>query len=1212
MIHNLSLKQGAASLAPSQGRNWSLLLAYPEALYPFIQLSSYHSLAHPMPKCRVNVMVFPQMKKLRSYLSRLKLSRSEVMVWHEMDYWGENRHGSPMEEMKDRMSVLVAIASGQPITIATTCLAMLETTISADQFKQDKLVLSRGDEIHPEHLVHQLKRGGYLLSDHQGGYGTYHQNDGHIHISPPGSLDGLKLKLSADNKILAMEPSFERGKGSLGSYEIYPAHEAVMDEGARDQTAQVLYESLLDQNIVPKKRSMMMEHFHKQEPFSGYFKLGPLLRKGAGQKDHTLLDHLIREADGDFFIWNFMTTDEQEQAVEAALSRAEECYEQERSAGEPTIHPRQYFASQTEINEAIAEHGYLATLFADDGQAPEDSKGALCISWDYMRSTMHPPANVTASTQGRMARGFVSIEDCLRQILAGERLAYGDDAGDTKWVFLCKDQRALGEWQILLEEAADQVVVLAHPWDIKPIYASEATVFLAVGTLVRDYFLIHENIHYIPTSKLQGKPARSHSQQAKDTKWQDYLRSLSDITVGDLVVHREHGVGRYLGLVDLGVHGGGVECLKIEYGGGDKVYVPIHHLSILQKYASRMAVDAEIADGEADHPARPKGGRLDYLSQKASWKKRSSKAKKSVKDLADEILKIHSRRKLAGHPPYAPPPKAYEEFVDAFPYVETDDQLRFCDDMEADFTSQQTMDRLLIGDVGFGKTEMAMRAAMRTVLEGYQVMVLTPTTVLCYQHEQTFLKRMSSFAVNIKGANRFVKPAELRRITAEFAAGTLDILIGTHKILSKAFQPKKLGLIIIDEEQRFGVSHKEKLKGLRAEASVLSLSATPIPRTMHMSMLGLRDISLLTIPPEGRRAVKNVVTTWDNQLIERAIRGEIRRGGQVFCVHNRVSGLDAFARTIKALVPELEVRTAHGQLKEAELEEVIMDFSQNNFPILVCTSIMESGVDMPNVNTLIVHNSQRYGLSQLYQLRGRVGRSSVQAYAYFITPPKAAMSHDAQKRMQVMMAYQALGSGFSIASYDMDLRGVGDLLGDEQSGHVATVGLEMYTTLLDEALKKARGEKTLSSSSCEIHLSVEYGIPQDYIVSENTRLRLYKKLFHLTSEEEISKLAGEIADEYGPLPKPTVVLTQVALIKLGLRHLAAQSFRETSQGGVYVMEINQLPGDLVDTVLKATIHQPQIYALQDPQHIVINLSRVAEEKRLTLLSHKIRYLYQGA
>ncbi|MCY4380929.1 MAG: helicase-related protein [Proteobacteria bacterium] len=1214
----------SSELAKNQKPSWSILLTHPEDLYPLVKLSGAHGLSHPLPKCRVNVIVFSDMKALRLYLKRQKIPSSEIFVWHEMDYWGDNRFSHPIVEMEDRMSALVAIAAGKPVTIATTCLSLLEKTIPSDEFGDKKMVISEGDELAGDKLCQQLKNRGYLPASSGDSYGTYARKHHCLELTPPGSSGSLRIQLSKENRVLGIETlgsSVVSGSGSLSSYTIFPASEVALSPEARDGSAQALYDNLIQCDTDARRRSMIMERFDRGEPFAGYYKMSPLLIKGAGQKDHTLLDHLIDQARGDFFVWDFMSQAQKNETIDQALSSAISSHEMDKKAGLPTLHPSHYYSDQQKVEDDIATFGYRGRLFSGTTDDTDSDCGApSLITRDYLRSPLfhrggkksllrhlnniqhQSPSARNSSPEGEQTSLF--FEQVIKQVMnqGGDR---DQNDCDTPLVIVCENARVLAQWQELLAEQKDCIAILSSPWHVQKILGGEQTIFLTQGCLKRDYFLVNERIHYIPASWItSGAPPAI--KKPDDKKWQNFLKSLSDISVGDLVVHRDHGVGRYLGFVDLGVSHGAAECLKVQYLGGDKIYVPVQHIHLLKKYSSSLPDES---DGMSFEGSKP-GGKLDSLGKGGSWNKRRTQVKKAVKDMAAEILRIHSEKKLSHYPPYGPPSSEFQKFVQDFSFVETEDQLQFCADMENDFQSGKSMDRLLIGDVGFGKTEMAMRAAVRTILEGYQVMVLCPTTILCLQHTATFRRRMSQLSIVVEGVNRFISSAKIKKISEDLAGGGVDVVVGTHRLLSKMFRPKKLGLVVIDEEQRFGVSHKEKLKSLRAEASVLALSATPIPRTMHMSMLGLRDISLLTVAPEGRLAVKNTVTTWDDQLIRQAILSEIRRGGQVFCVHNRIHDIEEFRRRLKVLLPDLDIRIAHGRMKESELEQVILEFSQNNFPILVCTSIMESGIDMPNVNTLIVNRSERYGLAQLYQFRGRVGRSGVQAYAYFITAPQAQMTDDAKKRMQVMMTYQALGSGFSIASYDMDLRGVGDILGAEQSGHVATVGLEMYTTMLDEALSKARGEKSRSSQDVEVQLNLASGFPSDYIGNDHARLQLYKKLFHLSEQESIDKFFDDLTEQYGALPKEVVALSHVASLKLSLKDLCVSSLKE-GPAGLYTLKVVNPSDRVIDAVLQAIKTSPETYRFIDSEHVMINLSPYSAKQRLVLLPEKINYFFHG-
>jgi transcription-repair coupling factor (superfamily II helicase) len=497
------------------------------------------------------------------------------------------------------------------------------------------------------------------------------------------------------------------------------------------------------------------------------------------------------------------------------------------------------------------------------------------------------------------------------------------------------------------------------------------------------------------------------------------------------------------------------------------------------------------------------------------------------------------------------------------------------------------MDRLVCGDVGFGKTEVALRASLRTVLEGGQVLVLVPTTVLCYQHYRTFKDRLERHGVRVAQVNRFVSAEDTKRATEGLQNGAVDVLIGTHRILSKDVKPKRLGLLVVDEEQRFGVGHKEKLKELRAGAHCLTLTATPIPRTLHMSMVGLRDISIIATPPQDRVSVKTYISRFDETLIKEAIEQEVRRGGQVFFVHNRVEDIVEMQNFLKSLIPGLEVRVGHGQMREHQLEKVIVDFLEQKFPVLLCTTIIESGIDMPNVNTLIVDRADRFGLAQLYQLRGRVGRSNLQAYAYFLTPAEDRLSDDGKKRLDVLAAHQELGAGFQIASHDLELRGAGNLLGGEQSGHAAAVGLELYTELLEAAIQELRGKPVQERVDTEIKIPVSALIPTEYVPVETQRLHLYKSLFAADTEDDLASLRQDVADRYGPLPFELSRLFKVARLKQLLRKLGAQ--RLTVGKGLFEVRFAPLAEKQIDALIKAAAHRPEHYKLAPDAKLLLFL-----------------------
>ena len=597
------------------------------------------------------------------------------------------------------------------------------------------------------------------------------------------------------------------------------------------------------------------------------------------------------------------------------------------------------------------------------------------------------------------------------------------------------------------------------------------------------------------------------------------LTSLLDLEPGDYVVHINHGIGRYRGLSKIPVQGTEKEFLLVQYDGNDKLYVPTDQIDRLQKYIG----------SEGNAPSVHKLGGTE-------WLKATAKAHRHAKEIAGDLVKLYAARQAAERPIYSDENPWLREMEDAFPYVETDDQLQAIEDIISDLQSPKPMDRLICGDVGFGKTEIAMRAAFKVATEGRQVAILCPTTILAAQHFQTFTKRLGSYPICIDVLSRFRSPKEQQRAIESARLGTADILIGTHRLLSKDVSFKNLGLVVVDEEQRFGVVHKERLKQLRNQVDVITLSATPIPRTLHMALTGIRDMSLINQAPEGRIPVKTYVKEHDDRLIRDAITREVDRGGQVYFLHNRVKSIDQIAFHLsRNVVPGVRVRVAHGQMTEDSLENVMIDFYNKEFDVLVCTTIVESGLDIPNVNTIIVDNADRFGLSQLYQLRGRVGRSRQQAYAYLLTPKSKTVRDVAEQRLDALREFSDLGSGYKVALRDLELRGAGSLLGSQQHGMVTAVGFDLYCQLLENAIHEAKGEpvETLTFNMPTVDLPVAATIPETYIKHEPQRILMYKKLAACRTRLDVAHVQEEFEDRYGDPPAP--VWTALGLLRLRLR-----------------------------------------------------------------------------
>jgi transcription-repair coupling factor (superfamily II helicase) len=604
------------------------------------------------------------------------------------------------------------------------------------------------------------------------------------------------------------------------------------------------------------------------------------------------------------------------------------------------------------------------------------------------------------------------------------------------------------------------------------------------------------------------------------------LQEISEISPGDFVVHVEHGIGRYGGLTRLGVRGAESDFILIEYAENDRLYVPVYRLGAVQKYVGGEPTTA-----------------LDRLGGKR-FEREKGRLRDAVRKLAVDLVDLYARRRLQAGPRLQAHPEELADFESKFPYDETQDQLKVLQDVYSDLESGNLMDRLVCGDVGFGKTEVALRAAYVALAAGRQVAVLVPTTVLCLQHEETFRQRFKDYPFTIASVSGFKSRKEQAQAVEGAASGKVDILIGTHRLLSKDIAFKNLGLVVVDEEHRFGVEHKEKLKALKLSTHVLTLTATPIPRTLHMALSGLRDISLITTPPVDRLPIRTFVSRFDEEVIRRALLFECGRGGQAYVVHNRVQSIREFARRIQELVPGLRILVGHGQMADGDLEKVMVAFYRKEADILLCTTIIESGLDVPTANTIIIDRADAMGLAQLYQLRGRVGRSDRRAYAYLMVPESGRMSDDAKRRLEVIQRFVELGSGFSIASHDLEIRGGGNLLGAEQSGHIAAVGFELYTELLEEAIRDIKGKPlTLEEMHREPEIKTPYQafLPEAYIPDVNQRLSLYRKLSASRTDEEVDRLEDELRDRFGRPPEPAENLLWIIRIKNVLKSYGIDS-----------------------------------------------------------------------
>ena len=673
-------------------------------------------------------------------------------------------------------------------------------------------------------------------------------------------------------------------------------------------------------------------------------------------------------------------------------------------------------------------------------------------------------------------------------------------------------------------------------------------ILLAEGTLPFGMEYPNAKIAILTEGQLIAKAAPKKKAKKTATNRQK-LNSFTDLTPGDLVVHENYGIGRFVAMEQIKVDGAVKDYVKIAYQGSDTLFVPATQLDLVSKYIGSGGEDATV--------------KLNKIGSDA-WQKTKTKARKAAKDMAGELIQLYAARKRQEGYPFSADSPWQKEFEDNFPYPETDDQLRCIADIKSDMESPTPMDRLLCGDVGFGKTEVALRAVMKAIMDGKQVAILVPTTVLAQQHYQTAIARFRGFPVNIDVLSRFRSAAQQKKTIQNLRSGGVDLIIGTHKLLQKSIEYKDLGLLVIDEEQRFGVSHKERLKEISKGVDVLTLSATPIPRTLNMALSGIRDMSTIEEPPADRYPVQTFVMEHNNAIVDDAIRREIERGGQVYYLHNRVETIDRCASALQKRIPGLSVAVAHGQMSEDALSDVMQAMSEGEIQVLVCTTIIETGLDIPNVNTLIIENADRFGLSQLHQLRGRVGRSTRHAYAYFTYRPDKNLTEVAEKRLSAIRDFAEFGSGFKIAMRDLEIRGAGNLLGAEQSGHMMSVGYDMYLKLLDEAVLEEKGEKP-KEPDCTADLNVTANVCQDYVARGEERMDLYRRMAAIRTQEDADDLLDEIIDRYGDPPKGVLNLIDIALLRAEAQKLHICDIRQ--KAGEVLLTMTEMNFDGISRII---------------------------------------------
>jgi transcription-repair coupling factor (superfamily II helicase) len=1012
------------------------------------------------------------------------------------------------------------------------------------------LVVQTGQRLDFDAEKRRLESAGYRNVPQVLDPGDFAVRGALLDVYPMGAPEPYRIELLDEDidSIRSFDPETQRSLHKVESVRLLPAREFPLDEAATKAFRNLLRERF---DIDPRRCPLYQDLKQGSAPAGIEYYLPLFFEQTATLFDYLANDALCILGEGALG------------AAEAFWAQTGERHEQRRHDVErPVLAPAELFLPPDDLRERLNRSARIEVLPREHPR------------WDAASVLGDQPAPALPLAQkgddnGAALRGFLASYP--GRVLIGADSPGRREALIDTLAALDLRPEAVADWQAFLTACVEER---------EPRYA------ITVAPL-EDGFALSEPALCVLTER-QFYPERATQTRRRKRAGREpdaIIRDLSEIAVGAPIVHEDHGVGRYRGLESLDVGGHRAEFLAIEYAKGDKLYVPVAQLHLVSRYSG---ASPELA------PLHSLGGE--------QWEKAKKKAAEKVRDVAAELLEIQARRRARAGLALEVDRPLYEQFAAQFPFEETPDQLASIEAVIGDLASSQPMDRVVCGDVGFGKTEVAVRAAFVTATAGRQVALLVPTTLLAEQHFRNFRDRFADWPLKVEVLSRFKTAKEIKAELARLAEGRIDVIVGTHRLLQEDVKFKDLGLVIVDEEQRFGVRQKERLKAMRAEVHLLTLTATPIPRTLNMAMAGLRELSIIATPPAHRLAVQTFVVQWDAALLREAFQRELARGGQVYFLHNEVDSIERMARELGELVPEARIRVAHGQMPERELEQVMFDFHRQRFNVLVCSTIIESGIDIPSANTIIIHRADRFGLAQLHQLRGRVGRSHHRAYAYLVVPDKKSLTGDAAKRLEAIAALDELGAGFTLATHDLEIRGAGELLGEEQSGQIAEVGFSLYTELLERAVRSIRQGKIpdlddVDRHGADVELHLPALIPDNYLPDVHARLTLYKRIASARDVDALRELQVEMVDRFGLLPEPVKTLFAVAELKLAATALGIRKLELGERGG----RVTFTPKPKVEpmVVIKLIQLQPRVYALdgQDKLKVRLDLPGAAERQR---------------
>jgi transcription-repair coupling factor (superfamily II helicase) len=998
-----------------------------------------------------------------------------------------------------------------PPIVVTTVQALVQRVIPRKALSCFAEYVEAGEEIDREALIRKLIQGGYQETVLVEDPGDFSVRGGLIDVFPPLYPDPIRIEFFGDTveSIRTFSAEDQRSLKSMREAILLPTTETPLDPEGLDAAAERIRRRGDALELPGLRVEEIIDRIRRLDQFPGIGGLVSLIHPTLD----TLFDHIPENA---------LTVLVDLAALEGAASDFEDAvavdYLAARDDGKLCVESEDLYLSWSDVVEKLRTRVHLVLKMI-----PVEDKAFPSFNLAVERNDL----------VFEQIRSRIQSEEMLRPLVD-----WIDRAQENAWAqhILCRTTKQADRIRELLLPY-NVHVRLEESLPVKSTTGHGPTV--CVGELSSGFVWAREGLAIITEDEIFGSKHRAQRVAKREPKKQ--WITFEDLKAGDLVVHVEHGIGRYTGLTKLEVGKIANDFIVVEYRDGDKLYVPVDRMNCVQKY---VGVDTFTP-------------RLDKMGGK-TWERVKERVKKSIRKMAGKLLKLYASRQVQKGHSFSPPDHHFSEFEAAFEYAETPDQSRVIEEVMADLETSVPMDRLVCGDVGYGKTEIALRAAFRAVWDHKQVAFLVPTTVLAEQHFQTFKKRFAPYPVAIETLSRFRSPRRQRDVVRRLKEGTVDIVIGTHRLLQKDIAFKDLGLLILDEEQRFGVAHKEKLKQFRQSVDVLALTATPIPRTLHMSLMGIRDLSIIATPPEYRHAIKTYISPFDDTVVSEAIHRELQRGGQVFFVHNNVRTIRGMARRIENLVPGIRTGVAHGRLNDDELEAVMLAFLRREIDLLVCTSIIESGLDIPSANTILINRADKFGLSQIYQLRGRVGRADEQAYAYLFIPDESGLTRDARKRLKVLMEHSDLGAGFQIAMSDLQIRGGGTILGPTQSGHVAAVGYEMFLELMERAMSELKGEPVEPAFEPEIKVNRSAYIPEDYVSTIDQRLMSYKRLARMTHVSEVTAFREELRDRFGPLPEPACMLLDKIVLKVMCKKLGIKRLDLADQR--MVLSFNQDAG----------------------------------------------------